>query len=143
MRRLFNTNYNHRGLDVGTLILRLGVAGMMLTHGYPKFQGLLEGGEIQFADPYGLGVTFTMIFAVFAEFFCSLLILLGLATRLATIPLLITMGTVVFVIHAADGFGKQEMGLHFMLVYVFLLIAGPGRFSIDNLISSNMRRRRR
>lgn len=116
---------------------------MMLTHGYPKLQQLLAGGEIQFADPFGLGQAATLIVAVLAEFVCSILLLLGLATRLATIPLIITMGTAVFIIHAADEFGKKEMGLHYLLVYIFLLIAGAGKYSIDHAISDNIRRNRR
>jgi putative oxidoreductase len=143
MKKLFNTNYNHGALDVALLILRVGIAIMMITHGYPKLVKLLSGEEIKFADPYGMGVYLSILLAVFAEIGCSILIFLGLATRLATIPLIITMLTTVFIIHAEDGFGVQELSLHYLIVYVFLLISGAGRFSIDSLIGTNKGRRRR
>lgn len=143
MKQLFNTNYNHSGLDIALLILRVGTSAMMLTHGYPKLQTLLAGGEIQFADPFGLGMYISMLLAVFAEVLCSILLMLGLATRLAAIPLIITMGIAVFMIHAADPFIKKEMGLHYLLAYVFILISGAGRFSIDRLIGGSSKGRRR
>jgi putative oxidoreductase len=60
--------------------------------------------------------------------------LLGFATRLAVIPLIITMLVVVFYVHADDPFSKQEMGLHYLLTYIMLLIMGSGKYSIDNLL---------
>jgi putative oxidoreductase len=39
-----------------------------------------------------------------------------------------------FIIHGGDGFGKQELPLHYILVYLVLLIAGAGKFSLDNWI---------
>jgi putative oxidoreductase len=143
MKRLFNTNYNHSGLDFALLILRIAISAMMLTHGYPKLQALLAGGELQFADPFGFGEYLTMLLAVFAEVLCSILLLLGLATRLAAIPLIITMATVIFIVQAADGFDKKEMAAHYLLTYIVILIVGAGRFSIDHLISNNKSRRRR
>jgi putative oxidoreductase len=71
---------------------------------------------------------------VFAEVICSLFILLGFATRLAVIPLLITMLVAVFYVHGNDPFGKQEMGLLYLLTYVMLFIMGSGKYSIDNLL---------
>jgi len=143
MSRLFNTNYNHRSLDIALLIFRVSIALLMLTHGIPKFNTLLAGGEIKFPDPIGVGAVLSLVFAVFAEAFCSILIFLGLATRLAVLPLIITMLVAVFIIHAEDGLVKQEAGLHYLLAYVLLLFAGSGRFSIDSLISRKTSRSKR
>jgi putative oxidoreductase len=107
----------------------------MLTHGYPKLMKLLAGGEIRFADPFALGMTFSLVLTVFAEFFCSILIGFGFGTRLATIPLIITMLVAAFIAHGDDPFGKKEMALLYIVVYVFLLFAGSGKFSVDYLIS--------
>src|SRR5690554_5549119 len=74
--------------DVGLLILRVSLGlSMLLGHGLLKWVKLIEGGEIHFADPFGLGVTVSLILAVFAEVFCSALLVFGLLTRLALIPL--------------------------------------------------------
>lgn len=143
MNRLFNTNYNHRSLDIVLFILRVGIALLMLSHGIPKLNTLLEGGEIQFPDPIGVGAVASLSLAVFAEVFCSVLVLIGLATRLAVIPLMTTMLIAVLVIHAGDGLEKMEMGIHYLLTYIVLLFAGSGRISFDFLISRKSIRNKR
>ena len=108
MKRLFNTNLNQEALHFMLLILRVGIASFMMVHGYQKLGMLTAGGEIQFGDPIGVGATASLYLAVFAEFFCSIFLLLGFATRLAVIPLIVTMLTAVFIVHAPDGFNKKE-----------------------------------
>jgi putative oxidoreductase len=71
------------------------------------------------------------------------LLILGLATRLAIIPLIILMIVAVFIVHGNDGFEKQEIGLLFLVAYLFLLVTGPGKYSIDRFISPSSGRRRR
>lgn len=105
----------------------------MLTHGYPKLQRLLSG-EFQFADPFGLGPGVSLGLAVFAEFFCSILLILGLGTRLATIPLIVTMSVAAFIAHGADPFARKEMALLYLVSYIVLLFSGPGKISVDQLL---------
>lgn len=143
MKRLFNTNLNNESIHFMLLILRIGIASFMMVHGYQKLGMLTAGGEIQFGDPIGVGAAASLYLAVFAEFFCSIFLLLGFATRLATIPLIITMVVAVFIVHAPDGFDKKEMGLHYLLVYLFLLVSGAGKYSIDQLISKSLNSRNR
>lgn len=132
MKRTFNTdlpgNFGHLAL----LIFRVLIACLLLTHGFPKLQKLLSGDEIQFMDPYGLGVTTSFVLVVFAEFVCSVLVILGLATRLATIPIIITMATAVIIAHENDPFGVKEKPLLFLVCFVFILIIGAGKYSVDN-----------
>ncbi|MNJ93958.1 hypothetical protein D3C87_116450 [compost metagenome] len=143
MKRLFNTNFNNASLHFMLLVLRVGIASFMIVHGYQKLGWLMAGGEIQFGDPIGVGMAASLYLTVFAEFFCSIFLLLGLGTRLALIPLIITMVVAVFIVHAPDGFDKKELGLHYLLVYVFLLVSGPGKYSIDNIISKRLYSRKR
>jgi putative oxidoreductase len=116
------------------LVLRLSVAGFMLTHGWPKLMKLLEGGEIQFGDPIGLGPWASLALAAFAEAICSILIALGLFTRLATIPLIITMITAVVIVHGEDPFGRKELALLYLLIYITLLVFGGGSWSADKIL---------
>jgi putative oxidoreductase len=91
--------------------------------------------EIKFADPFGLGPIASLLMVVFAEVFCSILIIMGLGTRLATIPLMVAMSVAAFYAHADDPFATKEKSLLFLLVYIFLFVFGSGRYSIDKLIS--------
>ncbi len=122
--------------DVGLLLLRLVVGGFMMTHGLGKLTMLMGDGPIQFADPFGMGQTTSLALTVFAEVVCSFLIIIGLLTRLAVIPLIIVMAVAFFYIHAADAFGDKELSGIYLTIYVFLAITGSGRFSIDHLIWS-------
>jgi putative oxidoreductase len=143
MRPIFNTNFNHNALNLMFLLLRVAIGAFMLTHGYGKLQTALAGGEIQFMDPFGLGQALSLYLAVFAEFFCSILLIFGFATRLATIPLIITMLVAVLVAHGSDPFEKKEMALHYLLVYVVILVCGAGKYSLDYFISRRYSKIRR
>lgn len=107
----------------------------MFTHGFPKFYKLMAGGEVQFRDVLGMGPAVSLSLAVFAEVICSTFVLVGLGTRLATIPLIITMLTAAFVAHADDPFGKKELPLLYLFIYITVLILGSGKYSIDFLLS--------
>lgn len=102
---------------------------------------LFSGEPIQFADPIGIGQTNSLILAFVAEFICSVFILIGFATRLVVIPLIINMFVIVFMVHEADGFEKQELPGLYLVIYVLLLITGSGKYSIDNLIYKKNRPR--
>jgi putative oxidoreductase len=134
MKRLFSTSINQSYIDIVILIIRIIVASFMLSHGIPKLVKLCSGEAIEFADPIGIGATASLILTVFAEVFCSIFIFIGLGTRIATLPLIITMLVVAFSVHGVDGFNKQELPLLYLTVYVVLLIVGSGRFSFDRLI---------
>ena len=120
--------------DLGLLVLRLGLGGIMLTHGFGKLTNFAAMTD-KFADPFGLGMTVSLVLAVFAEFFCSLGLIVGLATRLAVIPLIVTMATAFFIIHANDPFMKKELALVYLVGYVGLGFMGAGRLSLDHLVA--------
>ena len=139
MNKILKTEIDSTQVDIVLLILRIGVAALMLTHGLPKLYMLLEGGEIQFPGVMGLSPAISLGLAVFAEVIASILILFGLATRLAAIPLIITMMVAVFMIHANDPFATKELGLLYIFLYIPLLILGSGKFSLDAVIGSVQR----
>ena len=131
MKKLFNIYPDHNSIDVALLVARIGIAGFMLTHGLPKLMMLFGDAPVQFPGIMGMGPEFALVLTVLAEVVCSILILLGLGTRLATIPLIFTMAVAVFYVHAADPFATQEMGLLYLLMYTTLFFLGSGKFSLD------------
>jgi putative oxidoreductase len=135
--KIANVGKHNLIIHFSLLCLRVSVGLFMLSHGLPKLNTLFASGSIEFADPFGWGATFTLILVVFAEFLCSVLIILGLFTRLASIPLIINMLVVVFIVHGADPFAVKEKAYLYGLCYWFLLVFGSGKFSIDGLIAKN------
>lgn len=119
--------------DLGLLMMRLFAGGAMLSHGYPKFQKVLSG-NFEFGDPLGIGPEASLILTVFAEFICSALIILGLTTRFALIPLIITMLVAFFIVHGADDFNTKELSFLYLGMYLTLFLSGPGKFSVDRTL---------
>ncbi len=123
--------------NLALLFLRLAFGlGMVLFHGWGKFEKLISGGPISFPDPIGLGSTMSLGLAVFAEGLCAILVAIGLFTRWAALPLVITMAVAVLVIHAGDPWGDRELGLLYMTAFLAIAILGPGNYSLDHLLKS-------
>lgn len=140
IKNIFNPGNYPNNIDFALLILRLAAGGFMLTHGIGKFEHLFSGEPIMFPDPMGVGATVSLALVVFAEVFCSIFLVFGIATRLSAIPLIITMLVAAFIVHAEDGFGKQELPLLYAVVYIVLAIAGSGKVSLDRWIFNRLNR---
>ncbi|MDP3452910.1 MAG: DoxX family protein [Bacteroidales bacterium] len=130
---------NSGNISLSLLFLRIIVGVFMLTHGYGKFLMLMGDGPIQFADPIGIGVTASLILAVFAEFICSILLIFGVLTRLSAIPLLTTMLVAGLIVHARDAFNVKELALLYASIYLVIIIAGAGKYSVDNWLFKRLK----
>ena len=133
MKKLFSAKYTPGAVTAALLILRLGIGALMLNIGYQKLINF-SGMKGEFMNFMGLGSTVSLGLVVFSEFFCSILIILGLFTRLATIPLIITMCVVIFKVSGGDVFNDAQTATLYLLGYLTILIIGPGRASVDNMI---------
>ena len=137
--------------SIGLLILRLGAGGYMASHGWGKLQMLLSGDYAMFGDPIGIGTTPSVVLITFAEFFCALLVMIGLGTRFAAVPVVIAMGVAAIAVHGADPWSMEtaakaffagtsktwsskEPALMFLISFLALVFTGAGRFSLDALI---------
>ena len=122
-------------MNVGLLILRVVPAVLMMMHGWSKIAGFSEISS-QFPDPVGVGSTFSLILTIFAEFFCPILLIAGLATRLAVIPLFITMMVAALIVHAQDPFMKQEFPILYAVIFLSLFFTGGGSYGLGNRFQS-------
>ena len=77
------------------------------------------------------------ILVVFAEFFCAILLVMGMFTRFALVPLIITMSVAFFKVNKGVVFGDggAHPALMFLCVYLALLFTGPGKYSVDRVIA--------
>ena len=134
MKKIFSTKYSAGAFSAAILLLRLALGILMMHHGYQK---LMHFSDIQgkFMNFMGLGTTVSLALVVFAEFFCSMFLILGLFTRLAAIPLIIATLVMVFKAHNGDVFGDGETAAIYLSGYIVLLLLGPGRVSVDSMIA--------
>lgn len=117
--------------NLALLVLRVGMGGLMaFGHGLPKLANMQEYAT-KFADPLGIGTAATLYLAIFSEFFCGLAVMLGLATRVASLFVMGTMATAFFIVHAADPFQRKELALVFLIAFTVIFLAGPGARSLD------------
>ncbi|PQA58791.1 DoxX family protein [Siphonobacter curvatus] len=137
MRKLFSISYTLSSINWATLVLRVGTGLLMLPHGYQKLSNYAEK-KNEFMSLFGLGSPTSMALAIFAEFFCSILLVLGLFTRVATIPLIITMLVAAFLAHGGEIFGEAELATHYLVAYVTILILGPGDYSLDKVLNKKI-----
>ena len=133
MSKLFSARYNAGAFNLGMLILRLGAGILIVHHGYGKLTHYNEM-KAQFMNFMGLGVSVSLGLVIFAEFFCGLLLILGLFTRFACIPLIILMCVTLFKVHATDVFGKGELDAMYLISWVTILFCGAGAISADSRI---------
>ena len=134
--------------DNRTIFVRLVVGLIFLTEGIQKFlfPDLLGPGrfmKIGFSDP-GFWAYFTACF----EIICSILILIGLVTRLASIPLLIIMLTAFITtklpILIDKGmwpmFHEYRTDFAVTVLLIYLFVYGGGRWSVDFMLGNKSKR---
>lgn len=131
LRKLLFGPASSQQLNLSLLVVRVGIGFFMLTHGHDKLHYLLEGQSADFPDPLHVGATASHALTVFAEFFCSLFVMIGLFTRLAAAVLVVETAIIAWVMHAGESLGDKEHALMFLVVFLGIALSGAGRYSLD------------
>jgi putative oxidoreductase len=136
-----NRTLSHQSLnvDLGALLLRLVLGGLMAYHGYSKFAAYDQILPM-FSDIIGIGAKLSFNLVIFAELVCGLLVAIGLLTRLSVIPIFFTMCVAFFVAHAKDPFQTKELAFTFLLLSIVVFVLGSGKYSIDALLFKSKNR---
>ena len=120
-------------LSLHQLLFRLGVASVFLPAGLIKASGW-ETTVALFQDEYRVPLLPPAVAAATAtssELVCSTLLILGLATRLATLPLLGMLATIQLFVYPSAWSEHVVWGS----ILLFLLTRGAGTLSVDHLIA--------
>ncbi|HVZ96065.1 MAG TPA: DoxX family protein [Chitinophagaceae bacterium] len=133
MKKFLSTKYSAGAFNFAMLVLRLALGILMLHHGYDKLIHFTSY-KTHFLNFLGLGSTLSLALDIFAEFFCSMFVILGLFTRLAVIPIAIAMCVALFKAHGGDLFGAGERAAIYLACCIVLLFVGAGRMSVDGVI---------
>lgn len=132
----FSSRSSASRVDYAGLVLRfIGGGSVLYAHGYGKFQKLFSEETIMFVNPFGIGESATFTIVMIAEFICAALVIIGLFTRVATIPLIINMAFIFFVIHKTDDFATKELPFLYLSIWIAIFLLGPGKHSLDRLIN--------
>lgn len=130
LRRILGRGIDDSWASAGLLVLRVAIGIAFMTHGWHKIQ-----------NPFGwMGSTsgtpgFLQALAALSEFGGGLGWILGLLTPLCCAGILCTMTfAILHLIRAGDPFQKWELAAAYFAVAFLLLMAGPGRFSLDGLL---------
>lgn len=122
--------------DIGKLVLRLTLGGLILLHGIAKItsgvsgiSGMLEGAGLPASLAYGVYV---------GEIIAPLLVILGFYSRIAALVIVVNMLFAIFLVHMKDVFTLTKTGAWGLELQAFFLftalcvaLIGPGRFSVN------------
>ncbi|MEO6316604.1 MAG: DoxX family protein [Chitinophagaceae bacterium] len=134
MKKLLSIGYRDWSFNLAMLVLRLCAGALIIPYGYKKLIHFAEQKD-KFTNFMGIGSPLSLSLVIFAEFFCGMLIVLGLFTRLAAIPLIVVMGVVVLTINHGNIFGKDQQAAFFLACFIAIFLCGPGKASADGLIN--------
>ncbi len=86
-----------------------------------------------------LGFPLPYIFGYLAkgsEFFGGILLIIGLFTRTSSVFIFLTMLVAAFMSHEGDIFGEAEMAFTYLIIALYFIFNGSGKYSLERLIES-------
>lgn len=132
MKSLLQPSFLARSCDLGLLVLRVSIGlGLLLKHGLEKIFHFSQMAA-HFPDPVHIGSHASLVFAMVSDAICSILVIVGAATRLAAFVIFVNVAVAYALVH---NFGFHTD--HGELVYIYmgcflsLMLTGPGRYSVD------------
>jgi len=130
--------------DAGLLSLRVaGVLPLLLKHGLEKVF-TFSAMAAHFPDPLHIGAVPSLLFAMLSDAICSVLLILGLATRWAALICLINLSVAWAFVHRFQFLGHGgdhgELIVVYMAIMLTLLLAGAGKYSVDAYLGDASRK---
>ena len=104
---------------------------MLRVHGLKKLGGNPDGEPEVVPNPLKLPPKLNQLIAGFSDIVAPVFVALGLATRLAVLPILAVTLTGYFVVHRRDAPGIRDVPYIYSLCYLYIFLVGAGTFSVD------------
>lgn len=130
---LFPAKPNEKAVSTILLLARIVFGILLMVHGIQKWTSFQDLSAV-FPDPLGVGSPLSLGLAIFGELACSAAFIAGFLYRLSMIPMIFTMAVAFFIIHGHDPFATKELAFVYLIVFVLMYIAGPGRYAADRWI---------
>lgn len=138
LKRIIDIKPSENAFHRVLLFLRV-VAGFALIKGHGWDKLVHYDAHLQsIPDPLGFGAEISLIAAIFADLICALLVTLGLFTRLAVLPILITVLIGFFIVHGNDPWATRELPFLYAILFAPFLILGAGKYSMDHWICQRL-----
>ena len=138
MKKLFTLSFLPVNIDLALLLLRTLVSfSLFYKHGIEKITGF-SNMQTHFPDPLHIGATPGLMFALITDGICSLLIIFGIATRLAALLIVINLMVIFILLHSGSfAEGHAELVYVYLSSFLCILFAGAGKYSLDNRLFKN------
>ncbi len=124
--------------DLSLLALRLFIGGIFFVYGITKIKNF-DNYVTLFADTIAMPFPiFNLYLVIFVEVVGGLMLIVGVLSRVVSIPLIITMFVAMLTVNINNGFSASKFGVEINLAYIVILFIifafGSGRFSVDSKI---------
>ena len=131
MKRLWSTAYTETAFNLSTFLLRCSFALLIcLNHGILKLIHFSEW-KHNFYNFMHIGQWWSLVLSIIAEVFASMLLILGIFSRLAAILLVVDTFVAAFIFHQGQPIKNYEDAILYFTGFLVILLVGPGRWSVD------------
>ena len=133
MKYFFSTQGLYQQTGLG--LIRILVGAFMIFHGWEVFDSDKMSGYSKWLTDLHFPAPVLMTYlGKGSEFVGGVLLTLGLLTRLAIIPIILTMATICFGMGKGKIFMDDQHPFLFILLCLVFFFCGPGRYSLDKII---------
>jgi putative oxidoreductase len=109
-------------------------AELFRVHGLRKFRPQNGAPPEVVPNPLGLPPALNQLVATFSDTVVPLLVILGVATRLAVLPTIGVTAIGYFVVHRHDSVEVRDVPYIYTICFLLLLVLGPGTRSVDHYL---------
>jgi putative oxidoreductase len=131
MKKILSTGYTDTAFNLATFLLRVTFGLLMwINHGVPKLTHFSEWRDT-FYDPFHIGHFWMLTMSILAEVFASMMLILGVFSRIAAFAILLEMAALIILFYHGRPIGHFEDAILFLTGFLVIIIVGPGKWSVD------------